>query len=310
MLKGLPHTFFFILLLLAGLAGANDYHRLNLDQLRSLAEQGDAAAQVELGIALEHGEGVKKSPQMAREWYCRAAVQGAVDAQRNLGWMYANGSGVVRNDEVAAYWLGRAAAAGDDYSARLLTRIGKTEKAPLDTGCTQVASLPWLQERCKDPQCHRIVRLVERMSVHYDLDPNLVLSVISAESAFNPRALSPKGASGLMQLIPATARRFGVKDVWNPEQNLRGGMAYLQWLLAYFEGDLEWVLAGYNAGEHRVERYRGVPPFAETRAYVKRILRDYGKSYHPYQKRWLERSSPVGVSVVRVTPQRDAAEEG
>jgi hypothetical protein len=84
-------------------------------------------------------------------------------------------------------------------------------------------------------------------------------------------ARSHKNAQGLMQLIPATARRFGVKDVWDPEQNLRGGMSYLRWLLDHFEGDVKLALAGYNAGEEAVRRYRGIPPYAETRAYVERI---------------------------------------
>ena len=85
-----------------------------------------------------------------------------------------------------------------------------------------------------------------------------------------------------MQLIPATAARFGVRDVFNPEENMRGGMAYLRWLLAYFQGDLSLALAAYNAGEGAVERYRGVPPYAETRAYLKLIRRLYPETAHSY----------------------------
>jgi soluble lytic murein transglycosylase-like protein len=84
-----------------------------------------------------------------------------------------------------------------------------------------------------------------------------------------------------MQLIPATARRFGVDDPLEPLQNLRGGMAYLRWLIARFEGDLRLALAGYNAGEGVVQRYGGIPPYAETRAYVRKILRRYGSDRHP-----------------------------
>jgi soluble lytic murein transglycosylase-like protein len=114
--------------------------------------------------------------------------------------------------------------------------------------------------------------MVHKLAPHYELDPELVLAVIEAESNFNPRALSPKNAQGLMQLIPATATRFGVDDVWNPEQNLRGGMAYLRWLMARFENDVELVLAAYNAGENAVDRYGRVPPYNETRAYVTRVI--------------------------------------
>ncbi|WP_419617757.1 lytic transglycosylase domain-containing protein, partial [Thiolapillus sp.] len=150
---------------------------------------------------------------------------------------------------------------------------------------------PWLKQRCTDPDCRNIVRMVENLSQEYDLDANLVLSVIRFESGFNVRAHSPKGASGLMQLIPETAVRFGVRDIWDVEQNIRGGMAYLRWLLAYFKGDLVKALAGYNAGERRVLQYGGVPPYRETRGYVKRIIRDYGKSFHRYDLRWLDEDS-------------------
>jgi len=117
---------------------------------------------------------------------------------------------------------------------------------------------------------------VRQLAPKYRLSPDLVLAVIEAESAFNPNALSPKNAQGLMQLIPDTAERFGVTNVWDPEQNIRGGMAYLRWLMKHFDGDVVLVLAAYNAGEGAVKRHNGVPPYAETEAYVSRILRRLG----------------------------------
>ena len=84
-----------------------------------------------------------------------------------------------------------------------------------------------------------------------------------------------------MQLIPSTAARFGVKDRSNPVQNLHGGMAYMRWLLSFFKGDLRLSLAGYNAGEGAVERYRGVPPYPETQRYIKKVLKAYGRDDHP-----------------------------
>jgi soluble lytic murein transglycosylase-like protein len=104
------------------------------------------------------------------------------------------------------------------------------------------------------------------------------------ESNFNPKATSPKNAQGLMQLIPATARRFHVKNLYNPEQNIKGGLAYLRWLMTYFEGDVRLVAAAYNAGEGAVDKYKGVPPYPETKKYVNKIYRLYQKSYHPYNK--------------------------
>ena len=104
------------------------------------------------------------------------------------------------------------------------------------------------------------------------VSPALVLAVITVESAGRPRAVSRAGAQGLMQLIPATAQRFGVTDAMDPAQNIRGGVAYLDWLLGEFDGDVVLALAGYNAGEGAVRRNNGVPPFAETRDYVPRVL--------------------------------------
>lgn len=112
-----------------------------------------------------------------------------------------------------------------------------------------------------------------RATIGTGVSPALVLAVIAVESAGRPDALSPKGAQGLMQLIPDTAARFGVTDAKDPAQNIRGGVAYLDWLIARFDGDVLLALAGYNAGEGAVDRNDGVPPFAETRAYVPKVLK-------------------------------------
>nr|MBP7605801.1 lytic transglycosylase domain-containing protein [Giesbergeria sp.] len=127
--------------------------------------------------------------------------------------------------------------------------------------------------------------LVVKMAPQYQIEPQLALAIIAAESNFNPQALSPMNAQGLMQLIPATSERFNVQNPYDPAQNIRGGLRYLRWLLAYFEGDIALVAAAYNAGEGKVERYRGVPPYLETRAYVKRILKSVGSKVHPFDQR-------------------------
>ena len=108
------------------------------------------------------------------------------------------------------------------------------------------------------------------------VDERLVRSVVLVESNFNHRAVSPKGARGLMQLMPATARRYGVADSFNPHENIRGGVRYLSDLLAMFRGDVTLALAAYNAGEGAVLRYSGVPPYSETQEYVRRALVAYG----------------------------------
>jgi soluble lytic murein transglycosylase-like protein len=109
----------------------------------------------------------------------------------------------------------------------------------------------------------------------HGLDPDLVLSVVSVESAFRPDAVSPKGAQGLMQLMPATAASLGVADAFDPAQNLDGGARHLRFLVDLYGGDLRKALAAYNAGAGAVKRHGGVPPYRETREYVKKVLRRY-----------------------------------
>src|SRR5580700_3654179 len=119
--------------------------------------------------------------------------------------------------------------------------------------------------------------VVRAASGTYHLDPDLVSSVIRAESGFNVRAVSPKGAQGLMQLMPQTASQLGVQNIFDPQANVDGGSRYLRELLERYNFDLIKALAAYNAGPHRVEQYGGVPPYYETKAYVARIVRDYNK---------------------------------
>lgn len=112
---------------------------------------------------------------------------------------------------------------------------------------------------------------IASLAKQYSIDPSWVRAIIHAESNFNPRAVSPKGAQGLMQLMPATARRFGVSSSFDPAQNLSGGVQYLAWLLKRFHGDHMLATAAYNAGEGAVDRYNGVPPYSETKTYVQRV---------------------------------------
>jgi soluble lytic murein transglycosylase-like protein len=119
----------------------------------------------------------------------------------------------------------------------------------------------------------RYQTLIDREAVRHGLQPELLHAVIRAESSYRPRAKSHAGACGLMQLMPATARRFGVSDIWDPGQNIRGGAAYLRFLMDRFDGDIRLVVAAYNAGEGAVAKYGNrVPPYRETQGYVKRVL--------------------------------------
>lgn len=137
---------------------------------------------------------------------------------------------------------------------------------------------PPLHLRYPAPQRADYDGLIGEMASHYAVPPALVKAVIAAESAFNPRAVSHKGAQGLMQLMPQTAAGLGVQDPFVPEQNVRGGTSYLRSMLDRY-GDITRALAAYNAGPAAVDRYGGIPPYRETRAYVERVL-TYYRHYH------------------------------
>lgn len=122
----------------------------------------------------------------------------------------------------------------------------------------------------------RTLRLIQELARQYRIEARLIQAVIKVESNFNPRAISSAGALGLMQLMPATAKRFDVDDPFNPRANIEGGIRYLKYLLRLFPNDLRRVLAAYNAGEHAVHRHNGIPPYPETQRYVKRVMAFYG----------------------------------
>jgi len=132
--------------------------------------------------------------------------------------------------------------------------------------------------RTSSQPTRRFENIVRSASDRYDVDPDLVWAVMKAESNFNPRAVSRKGARGLMQLMPATARLLEVDDIYNPTENVNGGVRYLRSLLNRFRGNRRLALAAYNAGAKAVEHYKNVPPYAETREYVRRVL-DYYRLY-------------------------------
>jgi soluble lytic murein transglycosylase-like protein len=248
--------------------------------------------------AHEYGDGMPRDAVLAAELYCRAARYGDAEAQYSLAWMLTNARGIERNDAQAAHLFSAAAEQGHAQAGNMAARLGTPIGPPPPCLRPPEADLlaqppltapvapatPPLQATAPavglaaipQPLLERapiqVLTYVQLVAPEYKLDPALVLSVMAAESNFDPAAVSPKNAHGLMQLIPETARRFGVRNIQDPSQNIRGGMAYLRWLLAYFEGDLALALAAYNAGEAAVERYLGVPPFAETRNYVLKIL--------------------------------------
>ncbi len=229
------------------------------------------------GKRYEAGVSVDQDSSKAIRLYCKAAMLGDAEAKYRLGQVYAFGRGIRNDPELAAAWFYDAARADHAQAQKVLEVLKIVERPKRRPSCAdrngeQVSPPARSASRRSIRPPAEIERLVHELAPHYGLDPGLVLALVETESSFNPSARSHKNAQGLMQLIPATAERFGVQDVWDPEQNLRGGMAYLRWLLDHFNGNLELALAGYNAGEGAVQRHGGIPPYQETRAYVSRIV--------------------------------------
>jgi soluble lytic murein transglycosylase-like protein len=150
--------------------------------------------------------------------------------------------------------------------------------APSVIATTQVEMIPQDIPTSGDPELDRIIFSA---SGRHGIDPRFIHAVIWQESKYKPTAVSHAGAQGLMQLMPATARRFGCTDPHDVAGNVDAGAKYLSWLLKRFNGDVTLALAGYNAGEGAVDKYKGVPPFNETQNYVRKIVASYGKTVHP-----------------------------
>jgi soluble lytic murein transglycosylase-like protein len=155
-------------------------------------------------------------------------------------------------------------------------------------------------------QPRNLDEVIDDVGRRNSISPTLISSVIRAESGFNPNALSPKGARGLMQLMPQTAARLGVQNTLDPADNIEGGTRYLRELLARYHNDLRKALAAYNAGPERVEKYNGIPPYPETIAYVTRIIRDLNQRTAPAQTAPTARANSAAAcrnSAGRATPR-------
>lgn len=167
---------------------------------------------------------------------------------------------------LAWFWDEVSPNMGVPVQGRFTGAVDHLEKAP-DGEAVRAPRLETLQRIAAAHGTEILTQTLDK-----NLSPALVLALIAVESAGKPQAESHKGAQGLMQLIPATAERFGVTNANDPKQNIKGGVAYLNWLMTHFNGDAILALAGYNAGEGAVRKHAGVPPYAETRAYVPKVL--------------------------------------
>lgn len=260
-----------------------------------------------LAAWIDMGQSAERTGALSRAatHYCAAARFGSLEAQYRLGGLLVRQGDDPARAAAAGMALLRLAAQGGHAGAAALlaqwptpvTGPGGVDDLP---ACLAGGDPPLLADAMPAPPvaqpiAHEVVedfvaalpthkrrhaRLIQRLAPGFAVDGRLALAVARAESNFEADAVSARNAQGLMQLIPETAERFGVRNPFDPEQNVRAGLSYLRWLLDRFGGDVALVSAAYNAGEGVVERYGGVPPYPETRAYVQRVLRWYGAPRH------------------------------
>ncbi|MGL6412904.1 lytic transglycosylase domain-containing protein [Aeromonas veronii] len=263
----------FLSLLLAGTPQA-------MAQGRDFRQAPKALTAIKQGqVAQQHG-----NLQKAIALYCVAASTGNPEGYFRIGRLLATGPASVRSAKLANSYLAMAMRLGNQQASRYYNpRVGN---APMGDQCgvgmrggqgsySALPSTPFNVEAYlarQSPGKQKLATMLRHAAKRHQVDVRLVLAIAIAESNLNSRAVSPKNAQGLMQLIPETQLRFGVTRPFDPAQNIKGGVTYLKWLDRRFDGDWVLISAAYNAGEKAVERYGGIPPYDETQEYVKRVL--------------------------------------
>ena len=270
---------FLAALLLACCAGGvfADPREPENDEALGFVEAPRIVAALAQGEAAERGKGVRKNAYLAMELYCDAATMGRPEGFYRVGRILAAGPKALRNPSLANAYLALAARLGHEKAANLYD--AKAENADIDRVCGRLYGLAGVQRLDLDAyvaslsaERRRIAALIRKQAPAYGVDARFALAVALVESNLNAAAVSPKNAQGVMQLIPETQERFGVRKPFDAEQNVKGGLAYLRWLQRRFSGNPALVAAAYNAGEGAVEQHGGPPPYPETQAYIRRVL--------------------------------------
>ncbi len=236
-----------------------------------------ALAALEQGLAAEMGVGLRRNSQLAIRLYCDAAITGSAEGYFRIGRILASGPPHLRNPALANAYLAQAVQLG--HHGAIAHFDESVPFAPLEDDCSKLETGLAIGTFDLDgylaalsPAKRRIAELIRRHAARNGVEERIALAIALAESNLNPDAVSQKNAQGVMQLIPDTQARFGVTRPFDPESNIRGGLAYLKWLKARFDGDWSLIAAAYNAGEGAVERHGGIPPYRETESYVQRVL--------------------------------------
>ncbi len=251
---------------------------------RWASEPPRVRAVLERAWAAEKGSSGFRDEALAVALYCEAARYGSAEGHYRSGLLKARGPDTVRDPVQAKFFLLHARELGHDQAGQTLASSGLADVRQDMPRCltddkAYEASANFAESSYRKqlpPARQGVAAMVAKLAPEYGIDPKLALAIAGVESNFDKQAVSPKNAVGVMQLIPATAERFNVRDRLDPEQNIRGGLSYLRWLTGHFGGDLVRVVAAYNAGEGAVRKHGGIPPYFETRAYVWRVLKNAG----------------------------------
>ena len=249
-------------------------------QGRDFRQAPRAMTALRQGQAAQHSGNLQKAIAL----YCVAASTGNPEGYFRIGRLLATGPASVRSAKMANSYLAMAMRLGNQQASRYYNpRVGN---APMGDQCGvgmrggqgsyfALPSTPFNVEAYlarQPPGKQKLATMLRHAAKRHQVDVRLVLAIAIAESNLESRAVSAKNAQGVMQLIPETQQRFGVTQPFDPAQNIKGGVSYLKWLDRRFDGDWVLISAAYNAGEKAVERYGGIPPYDETREYVKRVL--------------------------------------
>ena len=235
-------------------------------------------AALEQGRAAETGKGVSRNLWQAVRLYCDAATMGGPEAYFRIGRLLATAPGSMRNPRLANAYLAMAASLGSHEALKYYDP--KQGNAELEGDCPAAGGMDYADSgfdvdaylRKQSAAKQQIAGLIRKVATKNHMNVQFALAIAMAESNLDPTAVSPSNAQGVMQLIPATQERFGVTRPFDPEQNIKGALAYIRWLEKRFAGDWRLVAAAYNAGEGAVDRHNGIPPYAETQQYVRRVM--------------------------------------